>query len=260
VTLRPAAAGRRVLLTRVRGGSDRLRQILTARGLTVMEMPAIAIEPAEDLSLLDRALADLHSYQWVAFASRNAVRAVLNRLSALGLALPGGVRIAAVGASTAEDLRAAGIGVHCLPERQTAAGLAAAMQAVGVQGARILLPVGDRSRPELRERLEAAGARVESVVVYRTVLPQNVDADLLDAVRQGGIDTIVLASPSAAENLVALLGTAEPLARAKLVCIGPTTATAVRDLGLKPAAVAARPAPEALADAVLSLYGEHHHD
>lgn len=253
-------AGVQVLLTRALRDSQVLGDILAAHGAEVSLLPAIGIEPPEDFDPLDRALFDLASYDWIAFASRNAVRATLGRLSALGLSLPPGLAVAAVGRSTAAELSNAGIEVACVPEVETAEGMVTAMEQRGVAGVRVLLPAGDRSRPDLRRRLEAAGARVDAVIAYRTAIPANADTALLEAVRRGEMDVIVLASPSAVENLQTLLAAPEPLVRAKLVCIGPTTAAAARVLGFEPAAVASHPSADGLADAILSLYPEHAHD
>jgi uroporphyrinogen III methyltransferase/synthase len=74
------------------------------------------------------------------------------------------------------------------------------------------------------------------VVAYENCSPAADEVELPTAVVQGRIDVFVFASPSSVRNFAELLGpdrTAELLAPpATIACIGPTTAAAVRDLGL----------------------------
>jgi uroporphyrinogen-III synthase len=183
----------------------------------------------------------------------------LTRLTALGLpaALPSHLRVAAVGAATAHELGSRGVPIHLVPAEGTAARLAVHMVGAGAGGTRILLPVGNLARPHLRRGLEEAGAQVDQVVAYRTVRPAEVDEAALEAVRRGDIDAVALASPSAIRHLVDLLGPhASCLQKARLACIGPTTAAEVRELGLEPSAVAGEHTLQGLVQAIASLFGE----
>lgn len=223
----------------------------------MLELPAIAIEPVAEIGPVDEVLRRLNRYDWIAFTSRNAVRAVFTRLSELGIALPKRVRVAAVGPSTRDELAARGTAVQCMPEEATGVALAAAMAAQGIVGQQILAPVGDRARPDLRLGLERAGAHVDTVIVYRTVMPAAADREALDPLRDGQIDDVTVAGPSAIRHLVTMLGSdAACLARVRLICIGPTTAEAVRELGFAPSVVAERHTLEGLVDALSTNRGE----
>ena len=78
---------------------------------------------------------------------------------------------------------------------------------------------------------------VTRVVAYENRIPEADEVELPPALVQGRIDLFVFASPSSVRNFAQLLGpdrTAELLASpATIACIGPTTAAAVRDLGLE---------------------------
>ena len=255
--------GKRVLVTRARAASGTLCSRLEALGATVVELPALALEPPPDCAPLDAALRRLSGYDWIAFTSRNAVRAVFDRLGTLGVPdpFPGHLRVAAVGPSTAAELEARGVVAHCVPGEATGASLAAAMAATGIKEAHVLLPLGNLARPELRRGLEAAGAQVDEVVAYHTVRPRDANPSALETLRRGEIDLVALASPSAARNLVEILGAdLSPLHRAKLACIGPTTAAAVAELGLKPAGVAAQHTIDGLVQVIVTLAREDVYD
>ena len=244
--------GRRVLVTRARGQADALSRRFAEMGAMPVEVPMIEIRPAEDCSALDAALLDAQSFDWIVFASANAVRAVLDRLYANGSdsrAL-GGVRVAAVGGATADALRDMGIIADLTPESATSDGLADALIGAGVSGKRALLPRSDIAPRRLPDALQAAGAEVRQVAAYRTAPPDSAGADLQDALK-AGVDVATFASSSAVRNLVGLLDDgADSLDGATIACIGPTTAATAGRLGLKVDIVSETHTAEGLARAV----------
>lgn len=251
--------GRSVLVTRAGKDAAALRAPLEALGATVLELPAIEIGPPEDMSGLDRALANLNGYAWTVFSSRNAVEAVLTRLAELGLEARFAGQVAAVGPSTVRQLEERGVAVACMPQEANAEALVRALEAHGVAGKRILLPVGNIARPDLHDGVRAAGALVDQVIAYRTMQPTDVPGSVLEQLRRGEADVVALASPSAFRNLVSMLGSeAGRLERVHVACIGPTTANAVRECGLSPAVVARESTIDGLVAAILQIYAEDH--
>lgn len=242
-------AGKTVLLTRARGENEPLRHHLEDLGASVVELPAIAIVPPDDPEPLKTALRNLDRYDWICFTSRNAVRAVGEMTERMGVTLPSSLRIGAVGMATMRELETRGIRVDCLPEPSTGAALAEAMLPAGAAGRRVLLPQGDLARPEVRDGLIAGNAMVDTVVAYRTVHPP-ADEDVVDALRSGRVDIVVLASPSAFSSLMDMLSDNRVLATLRLACIGPTTASAVAQAGFTPGAVAPHPTVDGLVQAV----------
>lgn len=254
----------RVLVTRAEGDSAGLRSRLEALGAVVFSLPTITISPPDDWEEVDASLRALSRYDWIAFTSRNAVRATFDRLEAVGLprALPQAMRVAAVGPATAAALHARGVTVTTVPERATAAALAAEMASTNLQGIRVLVPLGDHARPDLIRGLRDAGAEAHPLVVYRTVPPETVAQEVLARVRRCEVDAITLASPTAVDHLSSLLGEErDVLHQIPLICIGPTTAAMARDLGLWPAAVATEHTMDGLVEAVATLFHlEEAHD
>ncbi|MGH2442603.1 MAG: uroporphyrinogen-III synthase [Chloroflexota bacterium] len=251
----PTLHGVRVLLTRSPADNRELKRLLEMHGAEVSELPLLAIAPPDDLAPLDAELHALPTYDWIAFSSRRAVEAVFARLEALGLPPVLPCKIAAVGPSTAAEIEAQGLPVDCMPACSSAADLAVALATHGIAGKRVLAPSGDLTRPELAAGLRAAGAEVRVVTAYRSVRTLEVRGASLDALRRGGVDVVALASPSAINNLASALGAGLPaLQYVSLVCIGPTTASAVRELGFEPAAVATEHSVAGLAAAVLQIY------
>lgn len=224
-----ALSGRTVLVTRARRQAAPLCDALAALGARAIALPVIALEPLPPGDVSD-SLGRLGEYDWIVFTSANAVRFFWSLKGGTGRdSLPPGVRIAAIGPATAAALRETGATPSVVPTAFRAAELPAAMGAIA--GSRILLPRSAQGRDETLAVLEAAGARVEHLAIYRTVFtrPPAAELRLLDE----RIDAVTFASPSAVNGFNALGRPAQAvMARAALACIGPVTGAAVRALGL----------------------------
>lgn len=246
-------AGRRVVVTRGVGGEDALAARLRALGAEVVELPSIAVGPPEDPAPLDAALLGLGRFAWAAFASGNAVERTVARLDALAVprAALADLRLACVGPATAARLAALVREPDLMPAEHTGAALAAAL-ARHVAGRAVLVPRAAEGRPELVDGLAAAGAEVAAPVAYRTVpAPPEALAPLAGLLEAGRVQAVAFASPSAVRSVVgALGGRAGLLRRALLGAIGPTTAAALREVGLEPGAVPAEHTAEGLAAAL----------
>jgi uroporphyrinogen III methyltransferase / synthase len=222
---------RPVVVTRAEGSDGPLSRELRGMGLRVLSWPALRVGTA-DLRALSAALAAVRSFDWIVFASRQAVAAVLGQLPAA----PAGVRIAAVGRATALTLRQRGWPVDLVPEEGSAAALVVAFAArwsPADAGTRILYPASSRALPTLTAGLTQLGAVVTQVEAYRT---EAAALDLTECrawIARGGVGAVTFASPSAVSELARSLGAEDferLLSDAAAVAIGSTTA---RELGAR---------------------------
>lgn len=237
-------------MTRDEEGDGPLTRALGERGARVIHWPVIAAAPPEDPAALADAVGRLDGYDWVVFTSRRAVDAV----AAHTLDLPAGLRVAVVGEGTATAAEAYGWSVDLVPGEQTGAALAAAFQCEGLaRGARILFLASELARDTLPDGLARAGATVERVTAYRMV-PSALDrAACRRVIEAEEVDVVTVTSPSSGENLGIALGAGlfgELAARVPFAAIGPTTAEALRGLGVKMIIEAAEHSFDGLADAV----------
>jgi uroporphyrinogen-III synthase len=214
-----------VVVTRAEGNDGPLSRELRGLGLRVLSWPALRVGIA-DLRALSAALASVHSFDWIVFASRQAVAAVLGQLPAA----PAGVRIAAVGRATALTLRQRGWAVDLVPDEGNAAALVAAFAArwsAADAGTKILFPASSRALPTLAAGLTQLGAVVTQVEAYRTEAAA-LDLDECRAwIARGGVGAVTFASPSAVSELARALGAENferLLSNAAAVAIGNTTA------------------------------------
>jgi len=245
--------GRTVLVTRPAEQSAGLAERLDELGAEVIEAPAAIVEPPADPAPVEAALRRLGEFDWLVLTSANGVEALASRLETMGLdarAL-GGVRLAAVGAATAEALRRRFLRADLVPETYTTKALADALVAAGAGSSRLLLARADIATPELPDALRRAGAAVEQVCLYRAVCPPALPPAARDALRAGRADWITFTSASTVENFLALSEGAD-LSQARLAAIGPVTAEAIRRRGLAAAAVAQPHTAEGLVAAILA--------
>ena len=110
-------AGKRVLVTRAAHQAGKLSDGLRALGATPVEVPVLEIRPPENLKALDEALLSLAAYDWLILTSANTVRALAERAVSLGVGFtqPTGLKVAAVGQSTAAAARDVGLQITFIP-------------------------------------------------------------------------------------------------------------------------------------------------
>ena len=238
-------AGRRVLVTRALNQAGKLSDGLRALGAEPVEVPVLEIRPPIDFAPLDAALKQIDSYDWLILTSANAVRAVALRAVELGIALEQSARlkVAAVGETTADAVRKAGLQVAFVPETYVAESLVAGLlEGMHLQtlGVRVLLARAAVARDVIPDALREAGIAVDVAEAYRNVLPESAPELLLRAVA-GRIDAVTFTSSSSATHLAEaarLAGVVWPFTGVPAVSIGPITSETLIDLGWPPVAEA----------------------
>jgi uroporphyrinogen III methyltransferase/synthase len=250
--------GKRVLVTRTRQQASELSLALAANGAEAIELPTIEIVPRVDQRALADAVEGLRTsaYNWTIFTSANAVELFMAHLRAAGLDARGfgRSRLAAIGPGTAAALSRFGLKVDLVPERYVAESLLEAFSARVMRGARVLLPRAEGARELLVDGLQALGARVDELTLYRAEVPRDPDAEGLRRLRAGEVDIATFASSSSVRNLVEMLdGDIAPLRRVLIAAIGPVTAQAVRNAGLEPTVLATEYTIEGLVAALVDF-------
>lgn len=245
-----ALGGKRVVVTRADAQAAGLILALERTGATVVHCPTIRVSPPESFAELDAALDRLPDYRWVVFTSTNGARAVLSRMAELGRG-PESLdpsRVAAVGASTARVLGAAGVGVAFVPETERSMALAESLEPV--TGERILLTRADIADAAVAETLRRRGARaVDDVVAYRTALLAP-GAEALAELRRG-VDGITFTSPSTVRGFLRIgAGWPALLDGVVVASLGPATTEVARDAGIPVHAEAVERTMTGLVDAL----------
>jgi uroporphyrinogen III methyltransferase/synthase len=248
--------GWRVLVPRTKEQAAVVSERLREYGAVPEEVPTIAVEPPRTPQQMERAVRGLVTgrFQWVAFTSVNAVRAVRERFEEYGLDARAfaGVKVAAVGEQTSAALLEFGIRPDLVPEgNQSAEGLAAVwppyddlLDPIN----RVLLPRADIATETLLARLVELGWEAEDVTAYRTVRAAPPPAPVREAIKGGGFDAVLFTSSSTVRNLVGIAG--KPHAVTVIGVIGPQTAKTAAEFGLRVDVTASKPSMAALVDAL----------
>ena len=107
---------------------------------------------------------------------------------------------------------------------------------MAIEGRRILLARPKKARDVLPKGLQKMGAKVTVVEAYRTVKPMGASKRLTKLLTDGKIDVITFTSSSTVDHFAELLKKEDfqkLLKDIAIACIGPVTAKAAKERGLK---------------------------
>ncbi len=248
--------GWRVLVPRTKEQAESLSDQLRSYGGVPHEVPTIAVEPPRTPQQMERAVKGLVTgrYEWIAFTSVNAVRAVREKFEEYGLDARAfaGIKVAAVGEQTARALVDFGVKPDLVPSgEQSAAGLLEdwpPYDPVFDPIDRVFLPRADIATETLVAGLIELGWEVDDVTAYRTVRASPPPAGTREAIKGGGFDAVLFTSSSTVRNLVGIAG--KPHNVTVIACIGPATVKTAEEHGLRVDVMAPEPSVHKLAEAL----------
>ena len=275
-----ALQGIRVLVGRARHQAGALSAELRKRGAQILEIPFIEIRKPRSFRPLDSALKNLDTYDWLILTSVNGVEAMWARIEKamgrstrtestrfkstwpkstwksgpLGPRSSGkssqalaprarGLRIAAIGPATRKAIEQRGVKVDVMPKEYVAESVVQSLKRK-VKRKRVLLVRAKVARDVIPRELRKAGAHVDVVEAYETVVPESSRRRLQAALKNPDKrpNVVTFTSSSTVKNFVELLGTRRKsslLDGVQTASIGPVTSATLRELGL-PVDIAAR--------------------
>ncbi|MEQ9519246.1 MAG: uroporphyrinogen-III synthase [Parvibaculum sp.] len=230
----------RFLVTRPVEDAGKTASRLRALGHQVFLEPLLTIQFYENVDL------QCDGLQALLATSANGVRALMARPDA---ALWKDAPLFAVGVTTAALAREVGF-VEVIEAQGDVSSLSALVRQMCASGAgRLLHLSGVVSAGDLAGDLAQAGFQVEKAVLYEAVAAPSLSDVIVDALRAGEIDGVLLYSPRSAEifvDLVKKAGLADICASLEAYCLSANAARPLRSLGFKALHIAERPNEEAL--------------
>jgi len=236
--------GVRVLVGRAKHQAGALSTELRKRGAEVLEIPFIEIRKSKSFKPLDAALSSIDTYDWLILTSVNGVESMWARMGKQrsGKKREGHdfslLRIAAIGPATRKAIEKRGLKVDVVPKEYVAESVVKSLKSK-VKGKRVLLVRAKVARDVIPSELRKAGAHVDVVEAYETVVPQSSRARLRAALRnpRKRPDVVTFSSSSTVRNFVELLGSSKKARHKSLVgirmaSIGPVTSATLREFGL----------------------------
>ncbi len=239
VSIQPLS-GIRILVGRARHQAGVLSDQLRKLGAEVIEIPFIEIRKPKSFKPLDAALRNLATHDWLILTSVNGVEAMWDRMGKKHLtnAALKQVRIAAIGPATRKAIEQRGGRVEVVPKEYVAESVVHSLKSK-VKGKRVLLVRAKVARDVIPHELRKAGAQVDVVEAYETIVPRSSRARLRAALKnpKKRPHVVTFTSSSTVRNFVELLGPAQKarhrlLAEIRMASIGPVTSQTLRELGL----------------------------
>jgi uroporphyrinogen-III synthase len=253
-------AGVHVLIGRAPHQAGALSSDLRRLGATVLEIPFIEIRKPSSFAPLDTVLRKLSQYHWLILTSVNGVEAMWERMTMLELTKGSlaHLRIAAIGPATKKAIEQRGIDVDVVPKEYLAESVVRSLKSK-VKGKRVLLVRAKVARDVIPNELRRAGAQVDVVEAYETVVPESSRIRLQKALAnpKRRPHVVTFTSSSTVRNFVELLGGPRTAIRLlhtpgwriardhkserhgwvracqiQLASIGPVTSSTLRDFGL----------------------------
>lgn len=205
---------------------------LLQNGAELVFIPSISIEPIKDNPNLDKAIAEISTYNYLIFASAAAVKFYAAEIELKKSIIDySGINVACVGLRTADECTKFNIPVHIIPASYNALALCRELEKHDLQGKRILIPCSQIAREELGSELTRLGAIVNSVPVYETKMPLPEEiTKLKDAFSRKKIDLIAFTSPSSYCNFLMIFNITSPktfFSSYRVAAIGHTTKNAI---------------------------------
>ena len=249
--------GKRIVVTRSQLQAGKFSKKLSALGADVLEIPVVKGGLPDNKQDFVDALLALNTYDWLVFTSVNGVTTFFDFFfrQFKDMRDLGGAKIAAVGPATAAKLREFHLQVDLMPEEALGVKIAAAFDKhSSIENTKICLMRAQKANPELPRALEALGAIVDDIGLYKTVLDTDDSHGLAETFQQEGADWLTFTSSSTVEffhtrfDLPKLL---KQFPKMKIASIGPETSKTLDALGVKPTVEAKEHTTDGLLAALL---------
>ena len=240
-------SGIRVLVGRAKHQASALSGALRKLGAEVIEIPFIEIRELTSFQPLDAALKNLGTYDWLILTSVNGVEAMWDRLQKLRVPKTNlsGLRIVAIGPATKRAIERRGRKVDLVPKEYVAESVVRSLRN-RINGKQVLLVRAKVARDVIPRELRKAGAKVDVVEAYETVVPRSSRARLRNALKNTPQrpHIVTFTSSSTVRNFVALLHASPKksgqwfaghtiLNGIRFASIGPVTSSTLRALDLQ---------------------------
>ena len=251
-----ALFGWRVLLPRTKDALDFLDHELNAHGAETTQVATLSVEPPRTPQQMEKAIAGLAGgrFGWVVFTCANSFNAVWDKTREYGLDARAfaGIHLAAVGEDTVEAMQSRGLAPDLATGNTTSALLDVFPDPMrGEENVnRVLIPRADIATETLTSGLLELGWEVEEVTAFRTVRSAPPEQYIRDAIKSGGYDAVVFTSSATVRNLIGIAG--KPHQQSLIACIGPKTAKAAEEHGLRVDVIADEPTHASLVEALVA--------
>lgn len=232
-----------VVITGTQDMVDQLFVGLAKAGARPIPFPTIELSTINTLA--NRVvIAGIELYQWLVFTSRQGVSSFFELAADAGVdRLPDTVSIAVIGQKTAEVVRTFGYEPAFVSNGKDQNDFAQGWIPQLKITDRVLFPASEQANRKLEETLPVS-VRIVRIDIYENRIPGSIDQEILEHVRSNSYDWLIATSPSSIQNFKTITG--QWPAGEKVISIGPTTNTALKNWGIAPGIEVHQPSAEAI--------------
>lgn len=224
-----------VAVTRPRQRAGTLTDKLRRLGADVISYPCIETQDIWPNMPVVEALASLEQYSWLVLTSPAGVDTLMRLLDAAEMDARSfaHMKLAVIGAGTANKLRQHGLRADYIPEQYDSVHLAEGLIRLVREGERVLLLRAEIGTPELPALLHEACIPFDDIAIYRTIYRNERREELAEMLTAGDIDYVTFTSASTVHGFVQSLPQGIDLTNFTALCIGANTQKAAQQAGMK---------------------------
>ena len=196
--------GRRVLICRPRPEAERLAEAFRKAGAEARVLPMLERKPVTDDPSIRTRILNIDEFDHVIAVSPYAAGLLLDWLDTWWPQTPTGIHWYGIGAGTAAVLADYELDTRQPANGHTSEALLALPGLAELTHQKVLVVRGEQGRELLPNTLEARGARVTLLALYRRFAPDHDEATLQSAIGSFNPEVIVTLSGETLNNLISL--------------------------------------------------------
>lgn len=225
-----------VVVTRPAEENEQFAKQLEKIGIDTFSYPTITITKNLSAKIVKPYFDSFSSINWVIFTSKNGVRHFMNILKILKIDRMELTtkQIAAVGTTTAEEIKKQKLPVHFIPSTFTTNNLG--KEITNIKGKKLLLARSAIANVQLEKILQKRGASVVNLPIYKTESFTPDVEKLTELIKNGQISCITFTSPSTVTGFVKSIkhiNENKEIFSIPVVSIGPVTTKAAKQHGFQ---------------------------
>jgi Uroporphyrinogen-III synthase len=240
-----------IISTRPLANDDTMKKSLIEKGATVLDFPMIKIVTNELNDEIRPALANINTFQWLLFTSKNGVNSFFgmykNNYGEIAVLQP---KIAVIGQATANEVLKNGYNPEFISTGNTSEDFIGELKTKLRPDDPVLVIQGELADTKFEKNL-ISGTRLN---VYKTVETTSHSIEIINRIKANDYDMLVFTSPSGFRNFAKIMDENNCNGNFKIACIGKTTEKEVLNQGYTPLIVSKKPGGDSFADEIENYF------